>query len=84
MNAEATSSPMPPSGIGMFRRSIDACIVAYALFHVCHVVVRHRTSPLTQRSLFLGGGVGFIFLGSAGELWNRSRRRSSCGTSCLR
>ena len=29
--------------------------------------------PLTQRSLFLGGGVGFIFLESAGALWSRSR-----------
>jgi TRAP transporter 4TM/12TM fusion protein len=72
MNAEATVVADAPSGTGVFRRAIDACIVAYALFHVCTSLFG-TYEPLTQRSLFLGGGVGFIFLGSAGELWSRSR-----------
>ena len=56
----------------MVRRVVDACIVAYALFHLCTSLFG-TYEPLTQRSLFLGGGVGFIFMGSAAALWNRSR-----------
>ena len=72
MNAEATVDAGAPSRIGMLRRAIDSCIVAYALFHV-FTSLFGTYEPLTQRSLFLGGGVGLIFLGSAAELWARSR-----------
>src|SRR5690348_3416539 len=72
MNAEAAAIADAPRKVSPFRRLVDACIVAYALFHVCTSLFG-TYEPLTQRSLFLGGGVGFIFLESAGALWSRSR-----------
>ncbi|HJU32578.1 MAG TPA: TRAP transporter fused permease subunit [Hyphomicrobiaceae bacterium] len=72
MNAEATVDAGAPSRIGMIRRAIEGSIVAYALFHL-FTSLFGTYEPLTQRSLFLGGGVGLIFLGSAADLWARSR-----------
>jgi TRAP transporter 4TM/12TM fusion protein len=72
MNAEAATAADAPIGVSPFRRLVDACIVAYALFHLFTSLLGNY-EPLTQRSLFLGGGVGFIFLGSAAALWSRSR-----------
>jgi TRAP transporter 4TM/12TM fusion protein len=72
MNAEAATVADAPSRLSLFQRTVDACIVAYALFHLFTSLLGNY-EPLTQRSLFLGGGVGFIFLGSAAALWRRSR-----------
>ena len=72
MNAEAATVSDAPGGVSPYRRFVDACIVAYALFHLSTSLFG-TYEPLTQRSLFLGGGVGFIFLESAGALWSRSR-----------
>src|SRR5881628_975950 len=72
MNAEAASLADAPSRVNLFQRMVDAGIVAYALFHLFTSLLGNY-EPLTQRSLFLGGGVGFIFLGSAAVLWRRSR-----------
>src|SRR5581483_5064547 len=71
MDAEGAIAGDARSRTGAFRGLVDACIVAYALFHVATSLFG-TYEPLTQRSLFLGGGVGFIFLGSAADLWGRS------------
>jgi TRAP transporter 4TM/12TM fusion protein len=72
MNAEAPTVAGAPSRVNLFQRMGDACVVAYALFHLFTSLLGNY-EPLTQRSLFLGGGVGLIFLGSAAALWGRSR-----------
>ena len=72
MDAQAATVADAASRSSPFRRAVDACIVAYALFHLCTSLLG-TYEPLTQRSLFLGAGVGFIFLESAAALWSRAR-----------
>ena len=72
MDAQAATVADAASRSSPFRRAVDACIVAYALFHLCTSLLG-TYEPLTQRSLFLGAGVGFIFLELAAALWSRAR-----------
>ena len=73
MDAHAATVGDAASRSSPFRRAVDAGIVAYALFHLCTSLLG-TYEPLTQRSLFLGAGVGFIFLEFlAAALWSCSR-----------
>jgi hypothetical protein len=54
------------------RRLVHAAIVVYALLHV-YTALFGNFEPLLQRSLFIGGGIGLIFLDSAGRRWASSR-----------
>ncbi len=60
----------------LLRPVVQACLVAYALFHL--VTSMFGTfEPLVQRGLFIGGGIGFIFFGMAVERWRRAPRRAA-------
>lgn len=62
MDAHATTST--PEAKSLLRWLIEVAVVAYALLHV-YTSLMGNFEPLIQRSLFLGLGVGFIFLESA-------------------
>lgn len=62
MDAHAT--PAPAGAKSLSRRLIEVGVVVYALFHV-YTSLLGNFEPLIQRSMFLGCGVGFIFLENA-------------------
>ncbi len=71
MNSEAVIAADDAGHTGVFRTLIRIGIVAYALFHLVTSLFG-TYEPLTQRSLFLGLGIGFIFLESAATLRQRA------------
>jgi TRAP transporter 4TM/12TM fusion protein len=69
MNAHAAprvTAPVP------LRLAVQLCFVGYALFHL-YTSLFGTLEPLVQRGLFIGGGLGFTFFGSAVTHWQRSR-----------
>jgi TRAP transporter 4TM/12TM fusion protein len=54
------------------RRLVHAAIVLYALFHL-YTSLFGNFEPLLQRSVFIGGGIGLVFLDCAGRRWAHSR-----------
>src|SRR4051794_9745191 len=58
----------PPA---MFRRAVEVGLIAYAAFHL-YTSIFGTLEPLNQRGIFIGGGLGFIFLGLAVNEWRRA------------
>jgi TRAP transporter 4TM/12TM fusion protein len=65
------SEPLPATAGLPLRRLIHAAIVVYALFHL-YTSLFGNFEPLIQRALFIGGGIGLIFLDSAARRWASS------------
>jgi len=57
------------------RRALSIGVVCYALFHI-YTSLLGTYEPLVQRSMFLGFGIGFIFLESAARVWPSSRPKA--------
>lgn len=64
MDAHTAPASLEAGSKSMPRRLIEFGIVGYALLHL-YTSLLGNFEPLIQRSLFLGLGVGFIFLESA-------------------
>ncbi len=58
----------PLAGNSTLRRMFEIGVVGYALFHVVTSLFG-TYEPLVQRSLFLGIGIGMIFLETALRNW---------------
>jgi TRAP transporter 4TM/12TM fusion protein len=54
------------------RAAVAAGFVAFALLHVW-TSLEGTFEPLIQRGLFVGGGLGFVFLDQAARQWRKSR-----------
>jgi len=70
MTAHADSAAVPPPA--PLRYAVQACLVAYALFHI-YTSIFGTLEPLNQRGLFIGGGIGFVYFGLAADGWRRHR-----------
>ncbi|MGD9802001.1 MAG: TRAP transporter permease [Hyphomicrobiaceae bacterium] len=68
-HAESTSQQAEASPLA---RVLSVGLVAYSLMHL-YTSASGNFEPLIQRSLFLGLGVGFIFLEQAAIHWRRNR-----------
>lgn len=66
-HAEAPPAPSPV----LLRRTVEVGLVAYAVFHL-YTSLFGTLEPLTQRGLFIGGGIGFLYLMMAVKVWHRS------------
>ncbi len=63
-------APPPPSPV-VLKRLVEFGLVAYAVFHL-YTSLFGTLEPLSQRGLFIGGGIGFLYLMLAVKLWHRS------------
>ena len=68
-HAETAPPATEPRGLA---RVLSICLVAYALFHI-YTSATGNFEPLIQRSLFIGFGVGLIFLQQAVRHWQPRR-----------
>jgi TRAP transporter 4TM/12TM fusion protein len=68
-HVENSPPPVEPS---LIARVLAGCLVGYALLHV-YTSAFGNFEPLIQRSLFIGLGVGFIFLEQAAKRWHANR-----------
>lgn len=66
-HAPAQPDPSPV----VLRTLVQIGLVAYAVFHL-YTSLFGTLEPLNQRGIFIGGGIGFIYLALAVKAWNRS------------
>ncbi|MBN8872258.1 MAG: TRAP transporter fused permease subunit [Rhodospirillales bacterium] len=72
MNAHAQPQDAAPNRApAPLLRAVQACFIAYALFHL-YTSLFGMLEPLSQRGLFIGGGIGFVFFGLAADRWRRA------------
>lgn len=63
------AGPRPPA---LLATVVKLCFAAYAVFHL-YTSMFGTLEPLMQRGLFIGGGIGFVFLASALGRWRTAR-----------
>lgn len=66
------SESVPVAPASFLARIVAVGVVGYALLHL-YTSAFGTFEPLVQRSIFLGFGIGFIYLDQASKRWNASR-----------